>query len=125
MWNRNKHNKNAIQILKCEYDFSISDVSVRELLHFIFDAGSVVYNYNLQDRIVSIESVSKSKSVYVLHILTENIVHDQQMWFEMILFCRRYVHIQNNDNTEVKTMQTTWQNLIWIQTYCDKYQPYS
>jgi len=43
----------------------------------------------------------------------------------MILFCRRYVHIQNNDNTEVKTMQTTWQNLIWIQTYCDKYQPYS
>ena len=24
--------------------FSISDVSVRELLHLIFDAGSVVYN---------------------------------------------------------------------------------
>jgi len=35
---------NAIQILKCEKDFSISDVSVRELLHFVFDAGSVVYN---------------------------------------------------------------------------------
>jgi len=32
------------QNLKCEYDFSISDVSVRELLHFIFDAGSVVFN---------------------------------------------------------------------------------
>ena len=31
--------------------FSISDVSVRELLHFMFDFGSVVYNKNLQDRI--------------------------------------------------------------------------
>ena len=28
----------------CEYDFSISDLYVRELIHFIFDAGSVVYN---------------------------------------------------------------------------------
>jgi len=28
---------------------SISDVSVRELLHVIFDAGSVVCNLNLQD----------------------------------------------------------------------------
>ena len=26
---------------KCEYVFSISDVSVQELLHLIFDAGSV------------------------------------------------------------------------------------
>ena len=42
-------------ILKCEYDFSISDVSVRELLHFIFDAGSVFYNYNLQNQIILIE----------------------------------------------------------------------
>jgi len=25
-------------------DFSISDVSVRELLHFMFDAGSVAFN---------------------------------------------------------------------------------
>jgi len=31
-------------MLKFEYDFSISDVSVRELLHLIFEAGSVVYN---------------------------------------------------------------------------------
>ena len=31
-------------ILKCEYDFSSSDVSVRELLRFIFNAGSVVFN---------------------------------------------------------------------------------
>jgi len=31
-------------MLKCEYDFSISDISVRELLHFIFDAGYVVYS---------------------------------------------------------------------------------
>ena len=31
-------------ILKREYDFSISDVSIQELLHFIFDAGSVVFN---------------------------------------------------------------------------------
>jgi len=29
-------------ISKCEYDFSISDVSVLELLLFIFDASSVV-----------------------------------------------------------------------------------
>jgi len=29
--------------------FSISDVSVRELLHFIFDAGSVVFNKNLTE----------------------------------------------------------------------------
>ena len=26
-------------------------MSVRELLHLFFDASSVVYNYNLQDRI--------------------------------------------------------------------------
>jgi len=31
-------------ILKCELDYSSSDISVRELLHFIFDAGSVVSN---------------------------------------------------------------------------------
>ena len=31
-------------ILKCDYYFSILDVSVRKLLHPIFDAGSVVYN---------------------------------------------------------------------------------
>jgi len=30
--------------IRCEQVFNISDVSVRELLHFIFDAGSVVYN---------------------------------------------------------------------------------
>ena len=53
---------------KCEYDFSISDVSVRELLHFIFDAGSVVYNYNLQDRIVSIERLTHLKDEKTLCI---------------------------------------------------------
>ena len=31
-------------MLKCEYDFSISDVSVRELLHLIFEAGSEIFN---------------------------------------------------------------------------------
>ena len=31
-------------ILKCELDFRISDVSVGELLHVVFDAGSVVFN---------------------------------------------------------------------------------
>ena len=40
---------------------SISDVSVRELLHFIFDAGWVVFNLNLQDRIISIERLRHLK----------------------------------------------------------------
>ena len=31
----------------------LSAVSVRELLYFIFEAGSVVFNLNLQDRIIS------------------------------------------------------------------------
>jgi len=35
-------------MLKCELDFKISDFSVRELLYFIFDARSVVFNKNLQ-----------------------------------------------------------------------------
>ena len=47
-------------ILKCEYDFSISDVSVRELIHFIFNAGSIVYNKNLQDRIMGTRSGAHS-----------------------------------------------------------------
>ena len=33
-----------VLILNCELDVRMSDVSVRELLHFIFDAGSVVFN---------------------------------------------------------------------------------
>jgi len=35
----------------------MSDVSVRGLLHFIFDAGSVIFTQNLQDRIISIENL--------------------------------------------------------------------
>jgi len=35
-------------ILKCELDFKMSDFSVRQLLYFIFDTGSVVFNKNLQ-----------------------------------------------------------------------------
>jgi len=35
--------------LKCEYNFSILDVYVRELLHIIFENGSVVFNWNLQN----------------------------------------------------------------------------
>jgi len=30
--------------MRSDYYFSILDVSVRKLLHLIFDAGSVVYN---------------------------------------------------------------------------------
>jgi len=45
----------------CFYYFSISDVSVRELLHFIVDAGSVVNNLNLQDRFISIERLRQLK----------------------------------------------------------------
>mgnify|MGYP000134399142 CR=1 FL=1 len=41
-------------MLKSEKEFSISDVCVRELLNFIFDAGSVV----LQDRIIYINTKS-------------------------------------------------------------------
>ena len=33
-------------ILKCEQDFSILNVSVGELLHFIFDTGSVHVVFN-------------------------------------------------------------------------------
>jgi len=40
---------------------SFGNVSVRELLHFIFEAGSVVYNWNLQDRIVSIKRLKHLK----------------------------------------------------------------
>jgi len=39
-----KHKQTCDLILKSECYFSISDVSVRELLHLIVDAGSVVYN---------------------------------------------------------------------------------
>jgi len=35
-------------ILKCEYDFNISGVSIRELLHFTFDTGSVVYSLSIE-----------------------------------------------------------------------------
>ena len=35
--------------------------SVRELLHLIVDAGSVVYYYNLQDRIILIEILRNVK----------------------------------------------------------------
>jgi len=38
-----------------------SDVSVRDLLHFNVDAGSVVFNYNLQDRIISIKRLRHLK----------------------------------------------------------------
>ena len=51
------------RMLKCEYDVSISDVSVREPLHFIVDAGSLVYNYDLQYRIISIERLGHWKGV--------------------------------------------------------------
>ena len=42
--NQSEHEYNLI--LKCELDFKISGVSIRELLHLIFDTGSVVFNYN-------------------------------------------------------------------------------
>ena len=40
---------------------SILDVSVRELLRFIFNAGSVVFNYNLQYWKISIERLRHVK----------------------------------------------------------------
>jgi len=39
------------------------NVSVRELLHLIFDAGSVVYRWSLQDRIIWIERLRRLKGV--------------------------------------------------------------
>jgi len=38
-------------------------VTVRELLHLIVGAGSVVYTYNLQDRIILIERLRHLKGV--------------------------------------------------------------
>ena len=35
-------------ILKCEYDFNISGVSIREVLHFTFGTGSVVYSLSIE-----------------------------------------------------------------------------
>jgi len=47
--------------LQCELDFKFSDVTVRELLHFIFDAGSVVFNWNLQEQNTLIDSFRQIK----------------------------------------------------------------
>ena len=38
-------------------------MTVRELLHLIVGAGSVVYTYNLQDRIIGIERLRHLKGV--------------------------------------------------------------
>ena len=61
MWNRNKHECDPS--LKCGWDFSISDVYFRELLHFIFEGGSLVYNYDLQELIIWIERLRHLKAV--------------------------------------------------------------
>ena len=51
-WNiSGEYNKESIGIcnrseFKAELDFKISDVTVRELLNFIYGAGSVVFNWN-------------------------------------------------------------------------------
>ena len=42
----------------------ISDVSDRELLHFIFDTGSVLFNWNLQEQNASIVSLRQLNSFY-------------------------------------------------------------
>jgi len=46
----------------CELDFKIWDVAVVELLHFIFDTGSVLFNWNLQEQNASIVSLRQLNS---------------------------------------------------------------
>ena len=47
----------------CELDFKMSDVTVRELLHFIVGAGSVVFNWNLQKQNTLFVSLKQLKNV--------------------------------------------------------------
>jgi len=39
----------------------MSDITVRELQHFVFGIGSVVFNWNLQEQNASIESLWQFK----------------------------------------------------------------
>jgi len=44
MWNKKQIQYECDPILKCEDDFSISEIFVQELLHFICNAFSAVFN---------------------------------------------------------------------------------